>query len=160
RETIAEGEEIEWQIRFTEKPIGEEEFRGIAIYCGVKLAQTPFFFQLSGGLAGQHGQQYMTGRIRADYLDQLGSDIITTERQRINWEDETAQRLLLWGQERTKRLLALWQERRAAEKIRKIDQRLASFSKRIERLKPSEAKTVRRALLKIASIPAIDQTQF
>lgn len=160
RETIGEGEEIEWQIRFTEKPIGEEEFRGVAVYCGVKLAQTPFFFQLSGGLSGQHGQQYMTGRVRADYLDQMGADIITTERQRINWEDETAQRLLTWGQDRIKRLLAIWQERRAAEKIQKMDQRLASFSKRIERLKPSEAKVVRRALLKIASIASIDQMQF
>jgi hypothetical protein len=39
------------------------------VYCGVKLAQVPFFFQLSGGLAGQHGQQYMTSRVKAVYLD-------------------------------------------------------------------------------------------
>ena len=30
RETIAEGEVIDWQIKFTEKPIGEEELRGVA----------------------------------------------------------------------------------------------------------------------------------
>jgi Histidine kinase-, DNA gyrase B-, and HSP90-like ATPase len=91
REEIAANETIEWQIKFTEKPIGEEELRGVAVYCGVKLAQAPFFFLLSGGLAGQHGQQYLTGRVRADdYLDRLDADIITTERQRINWEEETA----------------------------------------------------------------------
>jgi hypothetical protein len=38
--------------------------------------------------------------------------------------------------------------------------RLANFSRRIDRLKPSEAKIVKRALLRIASIPAIDQPQF
>lgn len=160
RETIAEGEVIDWQIKFTEKPIGEEELRGVAVYCGVKLAQAPFFFLLSGGLAGQHGQQYMTGRIRADYLDRMDADIITTERQRINWEEETASRLLDWGQDRIKQLLALWQRRRAEGKMRVVEARLANFSRRIDRLKPSEAKIVKRALLRIASIPAIDQPQF
>ncbi|MDE2102113.1 MAG: ATP-binding protein [Patescibacteria group bacterium] len=160
RETVADGEVIDWQIKFTEKPIGEEELRGVAVYCGVKLAQAPFFFLLSGGLAGQHGQQYMTGRVRADYLDRMDADIITTERQRINWEEDTASRLLDWGQGRLKQLLALWQHRRAEAKMRIVEARLANFSRRIDRLKPSEAKIVKRALLRIASIAAIDQPQF
>lgn len=159
-ETLTDGEEIEWQIKFTEKPIGEEELRGIAVYCGVKLAQAPFFFLLSGGLAGQHGQQYLTGRVKADYLDHLDADIITTERQRINWEGEAAARLLKWGQERLKQLLALWQQRRAERKMLSLESRLSNFATRIKRLKPSEAKTVERALLRLAGIPAIDQPQF
>lgn len=159
-EKLGDGQEVSWQIKFTEKPIGDEELRGVAVYCGVKLAQAPFFFLLSGGLAGQHGQQYMTGRVKADYLDQLGTDIITTERQRINWEEDTANRLLVWGQERLKQLLALWQQRRAEGKIRTIEARLADFSKRIDRLKPSERKVVKQALLRIASVAAIEQTQF
>jgi hypothetical protein len=93
-------------------------------------------------------------------LDHLGADIITTERQRINWEEETAHRLLERGQQRLRQLLTLWQHRRAQEKIRTIEQRLANFSGRIDRLKPSEAKIVKRALLRIASIAAIDQSQF
>jgi hypothetical protein len=88
------------------------------------------------------------------------ADIINTERQRINWEEETANHLLVWGQERLKELLALWQERRAARKMRSIEARLANFTGRLDRLKPSEAAIVKRALLRIASIPAIDQSQF
>ena len=160
REEVAPGQIIEWQIKFTEKPIGEEELRGVAIYCGIKLAQSSFFFLLSGGLAGQHGQQYMTGRVRADYLDRLEADIITTERQRINWENDDAASLLEWGKTRVKELLALWQKRRAEEKTNAIEGRLAGFSRRIAKLEPSEAKTVKRALLRIAGIPAIDQAQF
>jgi hypothetical protein len=68
--------------------------------------------------------------------------------------------LLVWGQGRVKQLLALWQERRAARKIRTIEARLVNFSTRIGRLKPSEAKIVKQALLRIASIAAIDQPQF
>jgi hypothetical protein len=151
-ETLEDGNRVTWKMKFTEKPVGEEELRGVGIYCGVKLAQAPFFFLLSGGLAGQHGQQYLIGRVRADYLDHLAADIITTERQRINWEEETANCLLVWGQGRVKQLLALWQERRAARKIRTIEARLVNFSTRIGRLKPSEAKIVKQALLRIASI--------
>src|SRR6266542_3760656 len=49
-ETLADGNLIKWRIRFTPSPIGVEEFRGVSVFCGIKVAQTPFFFQLSGGL--------------------------------------------------------------------------------------------------------------
>lgn len=160
-EEIVDGEHrVQWQVKFTEKPIGEEEFRGVAIYCGIKVAQTPFFFQLSGGLAGQHGQQYMTGRVRADYLDRLGADVITTERQRINWEAPQAQALHDWGQERVKQLLKLWQARRAEAKLKAIDERLAGFTDRLDALPSSEAKVVKQALRQLAKIGQLDEEPF
>jgi hypothetical protein len=107
-----------------------------------------------------HGQQYLAGRVRADYLDRLDAYIITTERQRINWPEETAGRLLDWGQRRLKQFLALWQQRRAESKMRAVEAKLANFSRRIGRLKSSEARIVKRALLRIGSIAAIDQSQF
>ena len=64
------------------------------------------------------------------------------------------------GAAKAQTTIALWQERRAESKIRTIEARLADFSKRIDRLKPSEAKVVKRALLRIASIAAIEQPQF
>ena len=76
-------DEVQWRIKFTKEPIDTEELRGVSVFCGIKVAQTPFFFNLSGGLSGQHGQQYISGQIQADYLDQLNTDLITTERQRL-----------------------------------------------------------------------------
>lgn len=160
-EEVVDGDHrVQWQVKFTRTPIGEEEFRGVAIYCGIKVAQTPFFFQLSGGLAGQHGQQYMTGRVRADYLDRLGADVITTERQRINWEDPQAKALLEWGQARVKQLLQLWQARRNEAKLAAIDAKLAGFSARLAGLPPSEARIVKRALGQIAKIGPLDDEHF
>lgn len=160
-EEVVDGEHrVQWQVKFTGKPIGEEEFRGVAIYCGIKVAQTPFFFQLSGGLAGQHGQQYMTGRVRADYLDRVGADVITTERQRINWEAPQATPLLEWGQARIKQLLQLWQARRAEAKLAAIDARLAGFSQRLAALPTTEAKVVKQALRQMAGIGQLDQEKF
>ncbi len=102
-ETVG-SDEIIWRVRFTKEPIGTEELRGISVFCGIKLAQSPFFFNLSGGLSGQHGQQYLSGQVRADYLDRLTADVITTERQRINWELAECRELEAWGQERVKSL--------------------------------------------------------
>jgi len=153
-------DEIRWRIRFTDKPIGTEELRGVSVFCGIKLAQTPFFFNLSGGLQGQHGQHYMSGQVQADYLDRLDADIITTERQRINWEDERARPLQEWGQRRVKSLLAIWTKRRAEENLKRIDNKIPSFSKRMKRLEPSERRTVRSAIEKIAAIETISETQL
>ncbi len=77
-------DEVEWRIKFTKNTIDTEELRGASVFCGIKVAPTPFFFNLSGGLSGPHGQQYMSGQVQADFLDQLDADIITTERQRLN----------------------------------------------------------------------------
>ena len=100
QETVSD-DMVEWRIRFSKQPIGEEEFRGVAVFCGIKVAQKPFFSQLSGGLGGQHGQAYLSGTVKADYLDRFDRDVITTERQRINWEDPYAAPLLKWGKSRT-----------------------------------------------------------
>ena len=152
--------EIRWRIRFTEKTIDTEELRGVSVFCGIKIAQTPFYFNISSGMLGQHGLQHMTGRVQADYLDQLGVDVIATERQRMNWEHYQARSLLDWGQSRVKSLLKIWKERRAEDKIRLIEEKLVSFSNRLERLKSTERRTVRTALTRLASIEALSNEQF
>ena len=159
-EAVDGGQSVRWRIRFTKTPIDVDELRGISVFCGVKIAQTPFFFNLSGGLSGQHGQQYMAGVVKADYLDQLNADVITTERQRINWENPRAIGLLRWGESRTKELLSIWKERRAEEKIRLLDQKLTPFSERLDRLPPRERKIVAGAVRKIASIETLKEDQF
>ena len=151
---------LRWRVKFTKDTISTEELRGVSVFCGIKVAQTPFFFNLSGGLSGQHGQQYMSGVVRADYIDQLGSDIITTERQRINWENDGAQPLQDWGQRRVKQLLSIWKERRSEEKIAQMENKIAQFSNRLDRLAPSERKTVSGALKKLATISTLTQNQF
>ncbi len=68
-ETLSNGKTIKWKIVFYREPIDHEELRGVAVYSRGKLSQTPFFFNLTGGLGGQHGQEYLSGQLEADYLD-------------------------------------------------------------------------------------------
>jgi hypothetical protein len=151
---------IRWRVRFTKEPIQHEELRGVSVFCRGKLAQAPFFFDLSGGLGGQLGQQYLSGQIEADYLDDMAVDVITTERQRVNWELPETAPLLEWGQERVKKLLQLWKERRATKKIRIIEGRLQPFAARLKAFPQSERKIVERALKRIGSIEALSDDQF
>jgi hypothetical protein len=159
-ERLANGESVRWRIDFYQDPIREEDLRGISVFAHGKLAQMPFFFNLSGGLSGQHGQQYVSGQVEADYLDELPDDVITTERQRINWSHPAAAVLEAWGQTRTKELLGIWKARRAEDKVRLVTQKIADFVPRLHRLKKHERKPVEAALQKLASIETLSDEQF
>lgn len=159
REAVGD-DSVLWRVRFSKRPISGEEFQGIAVFCGAKVAQSPFFFNLSGGLSAQHGQVYLSGAVRADYLDAQDRDVITTERQRINWEDPYAAPLLDWGAKRTATLLRLWQARRAETRNAELDRRVDGFGGRLDVLPPSERETIKTALRRIAQVPALDQDRF
>jgi hypothetical protein len=151
---------VKWRVVFYESPIEEEELTGVTVFSHGKLAQAPFFFDLAGGLGGQHGQQYLSGQVEADYLDELSDDLIATERQRVNWEHDRAQPLLRWGQDLVRKLLRLWQERRAERKVQMLEEKLAPFSQRLDRLPKREARIVKRALTNIAKVASISNQQF
>lgn len=148
-------------MSFYERPISDEELQGISIFSHGKLAQSPFFFNLAGGLGGQHGQEYLSGRVEADYLDELEIDLIAPERQRINWQHAESEPLLAWGQGRVRTLLRIWQKRRVELKVQLIETRVdLPFSTRLNRLPHHEQKIVREALKKLAAIPSIDNDEF
>lgn len=159
-ETLPNGQDIKWKFNFFEEPIEDEELRGVSIFAKVKLAQKPFLFNLSGGLGGQHGQEYLSGQVRADFVDSLPKDIISPERQRINWEHSDAILLEKWGQERVKQLFRTWKDRRGEERRKEIEGRLAGFARRLNHLPRHEAKTIKSALTKVGSIPSLSKKQF
>ena len=153
-------QQIRWRVHFFKDTISEEELRGISVFAGIKLAQAPFFFNLTGGLSGQHGQQYMTGQVLADFVDEQNKDIIAPERQRINWENPATVELLQWGQERTKSLLGIWHNRRGEVRRRQLEERLGLFAQKLNRLTPRERRTVTQAISRIGSISTLTDNQF
>ena len=159
-ESLGENRTVRWRIRFKKDPIDEDELRGVSVFCRGKLAQAPFFFELSGGLGGQLGQQYMSGQVQADYLDSLPTDVITTERQRINWELDDTSGLFLWGQKRIKELLNIWKARRSEQKVEAIRNRLNPFGERMALLPSSERRVIDRALHRLAQLESISGEQF
>jgi len=157
---FSSGQEIRWRFMFHEKPISDEEILGVSVFANGKLAQAPFLFQLRGGLPGQHGLQYLTGQVEADFLDKFEQDVIATERQRINWEDERCAELLKWGQDELKKSIAYWQEYRIRRTREQLQSKIFKFSTRLDRLLSTERRTVERALEALARIPTLSESQF
>jgi hypothetical protein len=153
------GHTIRWRCVFYNETIKEEELRGFAVFAHGKLAQVPFFFDLTGGTSAQQGQEYLSGQVNADFLDD-GADLISIERQRVDWNNELAAPLLEWGQKRMRRLLVLWSDRRVEDKIKLLHKKLAPFSERLEKLPKHERKVVEGAIKKLASVKVLSNTQF
>lgn len=159
-EELSNGENVRWRVYFYRDTIGDEELQGVSIFSNGKISQTPFFFNLTGGLGGQAGQAYMSGQIEADFVDRLEVDPMSAERQRINWAIQETSPLLKWGQEKVKKLLIIWKEKRGVERRLELENKVAEFSERLEKLPASEQKTVRKVLEKLGSISTLSQEDF
>ena len=73
------------------------------------MSQTPFLFNITGGVGGQAGIPYIAGQVEADFVDRLKVDPMSAERQRINWAIPETQPLLRWGEDKVKQLLlVIW----------------------------------------------------
>ena len=150
--------QVRWWAGFTPKPIGIEEARGIAVLARGKLAQTPFFFNLSGGVEGQHGMQYMTGEVEAEFLDE-DTDLIATDRSSVRWDDPRSAALLEWGRNKVKSLLKQWLEGRTKGKVNKLRDH-TPYLKRIERFPERERRELESAIMKLASIETIEDDRL
>ncbi|MBR8048668.1 MULTISPECIES: ATP-binding protein [Burkholderia] len=62
--------------------------RGARIYCHNRLAAGPSLFRLPSGVHNYHGQDYMECIVQADILDELGIDLVSTDRTQLKGESE------------------------------------------------------------------------
>lgn len=150
---------VKWWVGFTEKPIGNEAMRGVAVLVRDKMAQAPFFFDLSGGTHGQAGMQYLTGEVHADQLDQE-KDYVGTDRQGILWTEPMPSALLKWGEAKIRSLLNQWVKKRGDANDQKLIETITqtdgtSIETRISRLQPTEQQEVRTVIRKLASIESV-----
>jgi hypothetical protein len=149
---------VNWWMGFTPKPIQTEAARGISVIARNRMAQTPFFFDLSGGAYGQAGMQYMTGEVHADQLD-ASDDFVGTDRQGILWAEPMPSALLKWGEGKVRELLRKWSELRAKKNEDDLIALVTSDSKSVEvrlsRLQPIEQEEARQIIRKLASIESV-----
>ena len=72
------------QLITSQKPISPASgLRGIALFSRGKLVNAPEFFSSS---TSSHFYQYLTGWINVDFIDLIAEDVISTNRQSIDWE--------------------------------------------------------------------------
>jgi Histidine kinase-, DNA gyrase B-, and HSP90-like ATPase len=147
---LADGSEVKFYYAFTKETIKSAELRGFTIYVRGKTAQAPpFFFHVEATASGQHATKYVTGAIEADFLDESSDDrldLISTDRQEIDWESEVVKPLHEWGDALARRVLRECTERKGKRLHDWILQN-QPIAVRVEKLDPASQKQVRRFLL-------------
>ena len=75
-------DQISGMIITTGKPL-KPGLRGITLYAKGRLANQAEFFDVS---ESSHGFSYITGWLNVDFVDDMKEDVISTNRQSLNWE--------------------------------------------------------------------------
>ncbi len=81
--------QITGKIISAKKPV-VSSMKGIALFSRGKLVNRHEFY---GDKASSHGYAYLTGSLNVNFIDDLGQDIIGTNRQTLIWENEVASEL-------------------------------------------------------------------
>lgn len=151
---LENGQQFQWWAGFCKDTIPDEEQRGFVVYVRRKLAQTPWLFDLSGGVWGQHGMQYLTGEIQAEFLDE-SVDLIATDRATVRWEDPIAAPLKEWGRKKIKELLEKWIDNRREAKTK--SPKIKLFIEQAAKLPANERKIFKTVVNRICDIPQLDK---
>lgn len=123
-ENLKSGRQVRWWIGFTPEPIKEEFLRGISISSRGKMLQRPFMFERAGGTSAQIGQEYLVGEVEAEWLDvgeDIEDDLVLTNRDQLQLEDERIQEILEWGRNRIRWALRQRQTKRKEDIKQHID---------------------------------------
>ncbi|GAA1884681.1 hypothetical protein GCM10009715_33650 [Paeniglutamicibacter psychrophenolicus] len=154
--TLECGNSVTWWAGFSDKVLSAE-MQGFTILVNGKTAQAPaFFFNVEATASGQHGTKYLTGVIEADYLDNGTddeSDLVSTDRQDLDWDSEATESLMKWGQAQTRKLLRerLEDGERQAVATAESDPDLAG---RLARLDPTSRKQANKFIMTLGRTDA------
>jgi hypothetical protein len=152
--------EVSYWFGFLNETIKDAELRGVSVFARDRVAQTtPFFFNLTGGINGQVGLEYLTGQVKANTLDDA-VDYIATPRQTVNWQFGNAPILEKWGQNKIKELCSDWKKRRELINLEKFKHDYSEYYPRIKALANQEQKDVFSALERIASLERVEEEDF
>lgn len=107
-------QELSGKLYTAETPIRPNSgLRGISIFSRGKLVNAPEFFSSS---TSSHFYQYLTGWIKADFIDELEEDVISTNRQSINWDNEEMAEFREYLSSVISKVNASWREKRKKKK--------------------------------------------
>lgn len=105
---------IDFELITSKKPIiPSSGLRGITIFSRGKLVNAPDFFSVS---TSSHVFQYLTGWIKADFIDTLDEDVISTNRQSLDWDHEEMQEFREWIQSLVSQVASDWRKKRKEKK--------------------------------------------
>lgn len=119
---------VKYWIKFVNLPGSDWsiEQAGIGVYAHGKIAQDrPFFFDSKGK---EILSRYIYGVLEADWLDELPSDVVSTDRRSIDWDTTETQALHHWGNNKISFWLESFRKWRAQQPKTEIIKRIREVS--------------------------------
>lgn len=111
--------EIEGLILTTEKPL-KPGLRGITLFSNGRMINSPEFF---GQSESSHFFSYTTGWLNVDFVDNWDEDLISTNRQSIDWDNEKTILLKQFLRDSLNYLERKWREKRKSKRRESIKQK-------------------------------------
>ena len=110
---------ISGKIISTEKPL-KPGLRGITLFANGRLVNAPEFFGVS---ESSHGFSYFTGWLDVDFVDDWNEDVISTDRQSLNWDLPNTSELRAFLKKAMSELERKWREQRNEKRKEKIKEK-------------------------------------
>jgi uncharacterized protein (TIGR02391 family) len=107
---------IKGKVITTKKPLSPGE-RGIALFANGRLVNTPEFFGVS---ESSIFFSYTAGWLEVDFIDNLPEDVISTNRQGLDWEHEELKELKEFLQVVLEKIHRQWREKRKEKNIEEV----------------------------------------
>ena len=109
-------QEIQGKIITTEKPL-KANLRGVTLFANGRMVNLPEFF---GPSESSHFYSYATGWLNIDFIDNWDEDVISTNRQSIDWENAKTTILREYLASCLSIIEKQWREKRKEKKQEKI----------------------------------------
>lgn len=127
---------IEFQFITSSKPIPPNSgLRGVTIFSRGKMVNAPEYFTAS---TSSHFYQYLTGWIKADFIDALDEDVISTNRQSINWDNDEMAKFRNFLSDLIMHVSSMWRKQRSDVKEVKIKEQTGIDKKKWMSTLPKE----------------------
>ena len=119
-EDYSSKDEISGAIITTEKPL-KPEMRGITLFANGRLVNRPEFF---GRSESSHFYSYVTGWLEIDFVDNWKEDVISTNRQSLNWDLDNTKTLRDFLQNILSEIQKDWREERKQKRRKTLTEKL------------------------------------
>lgn len=107
---------IKGVVLSTEKPL-KPGLRGVTLFANGRLVNAPEFFGVS---ESSHGFSYFTGWLDVDFVDDWPEDVISTDRQSLNWDLTKTIELREFLKMAMAELERKWREKRSDNRRKRI----------------------------------------
>ncbi|MHC2994911.1 MAG: TIGR02391 family protein [Candidatus Atribacteria bacterium] len=152
--------EIKGKIITTEKPL-KPGMRGITLFANGRMINLPEFF---GSSQSSHFFSYVTGWLDVDFVDNWDEDVISTNRQSINWETDKTGELKVFIRQCLSKIQQEWREKRKKKRTEEIKKKTQiNFESWYEKL-PSEihdkVESVINPIIERSELPEEEQSNI